>query len=116
MHDLEDVEDLGNVEDNGGGQDRQQVRHHDAERGGVLLAAWVAAVEDVRDAVDLVQHVGHHEHRHQRYASVVSHLPPDLGECEVGKFLLFWFDLLLLASFLFNWLRTNDRNTLCEIK
>ena len=96
MQDLEDVEDLGNVEDNGGGQDRQQVRHHDAERGGVLLAAWVAAVEDVRDAVDLVQHaehpqhVGHHEHRHQRYASVVSHLPPDLGECKVGKLFLFW--------------------------
>ena len=96
VQDLEDVEDLGNVEDNGGGQDRQQVRHHDAERGGVLLAAWVAAVEDVRDAVDLVQHaehpqhVGHHEHRHQRYASVVSHLPPDLGECKVGKLFLFW--------------------------
>ena len=43
------------------------------ERGDVVLAASVVAVEDVRDAGDLVQHaehprhVGHHEHRHQRH-------------------------------------------------
>ena len=43
------------------------------ERGDVVLAAAVVAVEDVRDAGDLVQHaqhprhVGHHEHRHQRH-------------------------------------------------
>ena len=59
---LEDVEDLGNVEDDGGAQPQQQLRHHDAERGDVVLAASVVAAEDVRDAGDPVQHADHSRH------------------------------------------------------
>ena len=38
---LEDVEDLGDVEDDGGGQHRQQVRHHHAAMFNVYTPCWL---------------------------------------------------------------------------
>ena len=84
-------------------------------------ASWKPGGVDAvlaRDGGDPVRLVGHHEHRHQRHhhhrgANFVSYFPPGLCECEVGSSST---GCSGLTSFFFNWLRTNDRNTLCEIK